>query len=313
MKGMLILNINNENDFNSDDIKIENNNPLSIRIDTQYKEMFNNLIKEKGVSKKQLLECMIANYIQDDMEQNREDHISFSNEITLISTGLDEILKIFKMIANKSQDTLGSVKNLNEQKLDNMNNQLEALKLNLSETAERNKLLEISKNALGLEKEKSDNIAEELKQKIAGYEAEIGILNKKNQELLEQINSLRVIENDNHRLTNENEKFSLKITEFSHLLRDKNFENDSLNTRIKYFEETINELKDKRAQEIKELELKIKQEADIDKKMELLQMQSKYNDLQSENMKNLCEIHQRTEEIMMLKENITELKLKLHG
>jgi hypothetical protein len=118
---------------------------------------------------------------------------------------------------------------------------------------------------------------------------------------LEQLNELRVIENNNHQLTNENEKLSVKITELTHLLRDKNFENELLNSRIKYLEEAIEESKDKRTQEIKELELKIKQQADIDKKMELLQMQSKYNDLQAENMRNLCEINQKSEEIMLLK------------
>jgi chromosome segregation ATPase len=293
------MHINNENEPFSD-VKADNN-PLSVRIDAQFKEMFNNLIKEKDISKKQLLECMIENYIINSSDKEREEHISFSNEINLISTGLDEILKIFKIIAAKSQDTLGSVKNLNEQKLEDLNKQLEASKLNLSEIAEKNKLLEISNNALGLEKEKADGIAEELKQKLASYETEIGMLNRKNQELLEQLNELRVIENNNHQLTNENEKLSVKITELTHLLRDKNFENELLNSRIKYLEEAIEESKDKRTQEIKELELKIKQQADIDKKMELLQMQSKYNDLQAENMRNLCEINQKSEEIMLLK------------
>jgi len=63
-------------------------------------------------------------------------------------------------------------------------------------------------------------------------------------------------------------------------------------------------MKIKKAEEFKELELVIRKEAEVDKKMEILKLQLQYNDLQAENIKNLGIINKQLEEITQLKNRL---------
>lgn len=60
-------------------------------------------------------------------------------------------------------------------------------------------------------------------------------------------------------------------------------------------------MKNKKADEFKELEFVIRKEAEVDKKMEILKLQLQYNELQAENLKNLGTINKQFEEITELK------------
>lgn len=287
--------------------KIDNNNPLSVRVDTQYKDIFNNLIKEKGISKKQLMESMIFSYLQDDTKKSREENISFSNEISLISNSLNDIFSIFKTVSAKSQDTIGSMKDFHEQEIKNLKTRIETFEISLSQAEEKNRTIEVANNSYAMEKESLLKTIDECKQKITYDEAEISKVNKKNQELLEQINTLRLIEKTNHTLSAENEKLNSDISSYSNVLKDKNFEIEALSKKIQYMEETIKEFKEHKSDEIKEIEQKILKEADLDKKMELLQMQSRINELQVENAKSIGIINQKAEEILILKNELNKV------
>ncbi len=292
---------NNEKAQNSDDLIINNNNPLSVRVDNQYKEIFNILIKEKGFSKKQLLENMITSYAQNDTQKHREENINFTNEINLISSSLNDILNVFTTITVKSQDTIGSIKSFYEQKFENMKVEIETLKNNLSVLQEKNNILELANNGLSLEKEKLMSTIEEFQQKDAANKSEINTLNKRNLELLEQINVLRSTETENHVLKSETDKLSKEIDRLNKILKDKDFENDLLNKKVTLLHEDINELKNKKTEELKELESKIKLDAELDKKAELIKLQSDYNELQIINIENLGKINKMQEEIFLLK------------
>lgn len=298
---------NNEKAQNSDDLIINNNNPLSVRVDNQYKEIFNILIKEKGFSKKQLLENMITSYAQNDTQKHREENINFANEINLISSSLDDILNVFTTITVKSQDTIGSIKSFYEQQFENMKVEIETLKNNLSLLQEKNNILEIEKNGLSLEKEKLMSTIEEFQQKDAAGKSEINSLNKRNLELLEQINVLRSTETENHVLKSETDKLSKEIDRLNKILNDKDFENDLLNKKATRLHEDINELKNKKAEELKEFESKIKLDAELDKKAELIKLQSDYNELQIKNIENLGKINKMQEEIFLLKTKVKDI------
>lgn len=300
----------NNNENLNENTQIENSNPLSVRIDTQYKEMFNNIINEKGITKKQLMESMIINYIQDDLQQGREEQISFSNEINLISTSLEEVFKIFKVITSKSQDTMASKKDQYEQKLKNMSNQIESLMSNVSELDEKNNLLQLTNDSYNLEKEKLLNTINEANIRISKNNSDIEKLNKKNQELLEQINSLRYIESQNLNLINENEKRNQDFAKLNSILKDKNTEIDSLSRKDQHLSKLLDDFTLRKQEEFKEIEKKIKNEVDIEKKIELLQMQSKFNDLQEENLKNIGIINEKSSEIIELKERIIKSNIK---
>lgn len=304
---MIILDENNEKAQNSDDLIINNNNPLSVRVDNQYKEIFNILIKEKGFSKKQLLENMITSYAQNDTQKHREENINFANEINLISSSLDDILNVFTTITVKSQDTIGSIKSFYEQKFENMKVEIETLKNNLSGLQEKNSVLELANNGLSLEKEKLMSTIEEFQQKDISCKNEINSLNKRNLELLEQINVLRSTETENHVLKSETEKLSKEIDRLNKILNDKDFENDLLNKKVTRLHEDINELKNKKTEELKEFESKIKLDAELDKKAELIKLQSDYNELQIKNIENLGKINKMQEEIFLLKTKVEDI------
>lgn len=298
---------NNEKSQNSDDLIINNNNPLSVRVDNQYKEIFNILIKEKGFSKKQLLENMITSYAQNDTQKHREENINFANEINLISSSLNDILNVFTTITVKSQDTIGSIKSFYEQKFENMKVEIETLKNNLSVLQEKNNILELANNGLSLEKEKLMSTIEEFQQKDAANKSEINTLNKRNLELLEQINVLRSTETENHVLKSETDKLSEEIDRLNKILKDKDFENDLLNKKVTLLHKDINELKNKKTEELKEFESKIKLDAELNKKAELIKLQSDYNELQIKNIENLGKINKMQEEIFLLKTNVKDI------
>lgn len=298
---------NNEKAQNSDDLIINNNNPLSVRVDNQYKEIFNILIKEKGFSKKQLLENMITSYAQNDTQKHREENINFANEINLISSSLNDILNVFTTITVKSQDTIGSIKSFYEQKFENMKVEIETLKNNLSILQEKNNILELANNGLSLEKEKLMSTIEEFQKKDAANKSEINTLNKRNLELLEQINVLRSTETENHVLKSETDKLSEEIDRLNKILKDKDFENDLLNKKVTLLHKDINELKNKKTEELKEFESKIKLDAELNKKAELIKLQSDYNELQIKNIENLGKINKMQEEIFLLKTNVKDI------
>lgn len=298
---------NNEKAQNSDDLIINNNNPLSVRVDNQYKEIFNILIKEKGFSKKQLLENMITSYAQNDTQKHREENINFTNEINLISSSLDDVLNVFNTITVKSQDTIGSIKSFYEQKFENMKVEIETLKNNLSVLQEKNNILELANNGLSLEKEKLMSTIEEFQQKDAASKSEINTLNKRNLDLLEQINVLRSTETENHVLRSETDKLSKEIDRLNKILKDKDFENDLLNKKVTRLHEDINEINNKRTEELKEFESKIRLDAELDKKAELIKLQSDYNELQIKNIENLGKINKMQEEIFCLKSKVKDI------
>lgn len=203
---------------------------------------------------------------------------------------------------------MASLRDQYDQKLNNLNYQIETHRSNISELTEKNKLLELTNNSYNLEKEKLINTINESKNKHLINDSEIDKLNKKNQELLEQINFLRSIESQNHNLSVENEKINQDIAKLNSILRDKNLEIDILNKKVRYLDEILNDFKIRKQEEIQEIEQKIKYNAELDKKMELLQIQSKYNDLQAEYTRNLGIFNQKSAEINILKEGIEKLK-----
>jgi len=278
-----------------------NNNPLSVRVDPYYKEVFENLIKQKGVPKKVLLETMISSYVEIGNENERESNISFTNEVNLIACNLNEILSIFKAMTTKSQDTVGSQKSFYEQKTKNLETKVQMLENSNTELFEKNKLLEIAYNGIQLEKEKLEKNARSLDDMEVIGEREISAYIRKNAELLEQINSLQKVEKDNALLKGQLEKIINENKILKTSLEDKIFENDKLKKIKLHTEELMTEIKNRKKEEFKELELLIRKEADIDKKMEILHLQLQYNTLQAENLKNLEIINRKSEEITMLK------------
>ena len=294
----------NENIEKTDQADVENkkdNNPLSVRVDPYYKDIFEDLIKQKGIPKKVLMETMISSYVESGREDEREANISFANEINLIAGNFNEIMNIFKTMATKSQDTIGSQKSFYEQKIINLETRMQMLEIDYKGIEEKNRLLEVTGNNLKLEKEKLEKAIHNLNAADTSSEKEISTYLRKNAELLEQINGLQKVEKESVLLKGEFEKSKNEIKVLKSSLDDKTSENEKLYKKISNAEESIIEMKSKKAEEFKELKLVIRKEAEIDKKMEILKLQLQYNELQAKNLKNLGTINKQLEEITQLK------------
>lgn len=295
------MNVNIEKNDQADVENKKDNNPLSVRVDPYYKDIFEDLIKQKGIPKKVLMETMISSYVESGREDEREANISFVNEINLIAGNFNEIMNIFKTMATKSQDTIGSQKSFYEQKIKNLETNMQMLETEYKRIDEKNRLLEVTGINLKLENEKLEKAIHDLNEVDTSSEREISAYLRKNAELLEQINSLQKVEKESVILKGEFEKGKNEIKVLKSSLEDKISENEKLYKKISNAEESIMEMKNKKAEEFKELELVIRKDAEVDKKMEILKLQLQYNELQAENLKNLGTINKQLEEITGLK------------
>lgn len=283
----------------------KDNNPLSVRVDPYYKEMFEELIKQKGVPKKTLLEAMISSYIETSREDERESNISFVNEINLIAGNFNEIMNIFKTMAKKSQDTIGSQKSFFEQKIKNQDAAIQMLENNSTSLDRKVKELELENNSIKEDKEKLERAIQNLSKADTSNEKDIAVYIRKNADLLEKLSVLQNQEKDNVILKAEIEKAKTEAKTLKSSFDDITYENKKLLKKISDQDESIIEMKNKKADEFKEFEIVIRKQAEIDKKLEILKLQLQYNELQAENIKNLGTINKQAEEI-------TELKMK-HG
>jgi len=292
---------NNEKHNNIVEENKKDNNPLSVRVDPYYKEMFEELIKHKGIPKKTLLEAMISSYIESSREDGRESNISFVNEINLIAGNFNEIMNVFKTMATKSQDTIGSQKSFYEQKIKNQDAAIQTLENNVAALESKVKVLELDNNSNRADKEKLEKVIQNLNDADISSEKDLTVYIKKNAELLEKLSTLQNQEKDNIILKAEIEKARTEAKELKSSLGDITYENKKLLKKISNFDEEMIEIKNKKADEFREFENVTRKQADVDKKLEILNLQLQYNGLQAENLKNLGIINKQVEEINELK------------
>lgn len=284
----------------------KDSNPLSVRVDPYYKEMFEDLIRQKGVPKKTLLESMISSYIESNHGDERESNISFVNEINLIAGNFNEILNIFKTMAAKSQDTVGSQKSFYEQKSKNQEATIQKLEMNVNSLELTVKELELENNSLKLEKDKLERTIQGLNLSENSNEKDLAVYIRKNANLLEKISVLQNQEKDNVILKAEIEKANAETKMLKASIEELSYENKRLLKKVSDSDESIIEMKNNKAKEFKELEAVITKQAEVDKKLEVLKLQHQYNELQVENIKNLGTINKQSEQIAELKNKLNK-------
>lgn len=288
-----------------------NENPLSVRVAPQYKDKFEKLTQELGISKKMLLETLITSFIKKDQQNQREAQLGFANEVNLIAANLEEILTLFSKIAAKSQDTVGSLKSSYEQQIANLENQLKTREAKIQSLEEQNQSFKATAQAAQLSQEKLEKKQVELEEAITVKEAELKSLNYKNLELLEQLNMQRKIERENLTLRNESEKSTAELKQLKEALEAAYTEAGHLRKKLNQLEDALGEAKKNENETLIQMEKRLRHEADLDKKTALLQFQTDYNNLQGENLRNLGEINRQASEIFELKSRLAEAKNNL--
>lgn len=299
---------NNEKNRNITEESKKDNNPLSVRVDPYYKEKFEELIKQKGIPKKALIEAMISSYIETEREGERESNISFANEINLLAGNFNEIMNVFKAMAAKSQDTIGTQKSFYEQKLKNQDVTIQMLENSSISLEKKVKELELENNSNKSYREKLEKTIHDLDTAGASNEKDVAVYVKKNADLLEKLSILQNQERDNVILKTEIEKAKVETKAMKSSLEDVTYENKKLLKKISDMNESITEMKNKKADELKEFEAVIRKQAEVDKKLEVLKVQLQYNELQAENLKNLRTINKQAEEITQLRVRLEKVQ-----
>lgn len=302
------------NDISSKN-NINNESPLPIRATSHYKDEFRKL-SSKFSSQKLFFEALIDYYIAGETEKNREKKISFEDEIGLISYNLEKILTTFKNIATKSQDTIGSVESNYEQKLKNLNSDIETANLKYNNLLKENLALKEKADLLSEANKGYSTQSEKQLENIHLLEEKIKDIKSKNSDLMDELHELRNIEKQNIILTNEKSDLMKKIkdgnTEIESIINLKDSEiqrlaklvdiqksdlaNSSekisqLNLEIKQYSEKLKEYLDTtktntavyieqmKKQLSKEYDLKYKEKI-LELKGEINKIHTKYNDFQ---------------------------------
>jgi chromosome segregation ATPase len=282
----------------------KNGNPLSIRVEPYYKEKFETLTKELGLSKKLLFENLILSYLEKDQQNRRESHLNLTNEINLITANLDELLTIFTKMAVKSQDTIGSLKSDYSQQICNLETRMNASNHQITALSEKNQLLEAANQGYNHSKKQLEQTIEALERAIDSKNEEIKNGNLKYLELLEQLNQLRQLERENLLLKTEAAQAAQDFKNLQGRLEAAQTEGGQLQRKAAQLQVELTEIHQKQKEAWQEREAQLRRSAELDQKTALLQLQEKYNYLQAENLRCLGEMNQKTVEL-------TELRFQL--
>lgn len=275
------------NEIIEENSKIDNN-PLSVRIDSQFKELFNGIINEKGMSKKLLLEKMISFYIENESKTN---HINYLNDYNLLSINLEEILKHFKSIVTKSEESIELINNDATKVIKEKDNEIQSLKLSLESLTKQNKELiqknqETSNGIILLESKYGTIESKHLKK-----ESEFLDLRNRNLELLENLNSIRKAEVENVLLKEDVEKLTKENRKCQNEKEDLNLDISRLEKKIEQIKMQNKENEEKKNIEYNTKESLIRKELELNNKIEILELHNKLNELQKENIMNISIIN----------------------
>jgi hypothetical protein len=288
------INIRQEEEI--EDIKKET--PLSVRVDNYYKDLFLELSERPGFSRKRLLESMISSYIRKEKDEDRQSNLNLEHEISLISSSLEDILKSFKTISIKAQDTIGSTRGFYQQQLENMKKNNEALDLKIQGVEEERRRAVLEKKEVQLTNEELIRENKSFTEKISSMSAELAKVRDSHSAVLNEIYNLRRIEGENIRLMSENKELLLQIEKNKELIVQREKENQKLlnnheiakakrdrevellKDTVKLLEEKINKITNEKENDIKEFERIIRREAELNKESEILQLKQEYNNLQ---------------------------------
>jgi DNA repair exonuclease SbcCD ATPase subunit len=283
-------------EIESEDNKKET--PLSVRVDAYYKDLFLELSEQPGYNRKRLLENMISTYISKGREESRQSNLNLEHEISLIAGSLEDILKNFKIISMKAQDTIGSNKNLHLQQMENLKRDMETLEVKLEGLEKEGKELKLNNKELQLN---IKNVMEEnikLKEKTVLLQKEEKDAKDAHAAILNEVYNLRRIEGENIKLLSQNKELSAKIEDLRKTIgkKDKEMEKlsydyemfelkkskeiNSLQSEIDSLSNKISNLKNNSQDEHKKSEALIRRELQLQKEAEILELKHKYNDLQ---------------------------------
>lgn len=305
---------NNEENMLKDDSKKEH--PLSVRVGHYYKDIFNELSNRPGYNKKNLLETMIYQYVKREEATDRRNYLNLDHEISLITQSLDDVLRIFKTLSVKAQDTIGSNKTYYEQQVENLNTKIKTMENQVLSAEDEKNRLDVQSKSIELKYDKLSDEKKKLEEKLEKLEVELRDTKEEKSKVLNEVYNLRNIQGENIELNSKNSKLLEEIERIKDIVH-------KADKQIADLKDNLETLEKRKQNEIETLALKNKNEVDaLENKLTLLNdqlrnIQVENNDLNSkkdklledlENLKGI--VHESDKQITNLKDSLETLEKK---
>lgn len=113
-----------------------------VRPDDYTEDQFKSMAKDRKLTQTQMFNLIFYHYINDEKNEHKNSVLNLEPEIDLISRDLGNLMEHFKVIADKAQNTVLSVKNNAEQTEKNLHIDNDTLEKKLLEITKRNDELE---------------------------------------------------------------------------------------------------------------------------------------------------------------------------
>ena len=256
----------------------DNNNPFSVRMESEDKEKLMELIQESGKSSKEFMGILMGAY---ELNKVKMDIPEVAEDINHLEALTNQINNIYVNMAKRIQ-TIDAAKTLQ------FNKDMEIYKSKIESLKAENEGFKIDKEAMVSLLKDSSDISEGLKKQVAQFneimdsnKALIQEYKEKNDTLAGLVNEYKGFKNENETLKNLLADSQARNTDLSNKINTKDMEIDTLKTKLEAAAtETPKEVK--RISELKEFEKEkalLEQEKLFNKKMQELQEESNKKDI----------------------------------
>ncbi|MCB2292187.1 hypothetical protein LGK95_01375 [Clostridium algoriphilum] len=269
---------------------------LSVRISDDLKQKFNELAQSEGINNKELMEQVVKYY---ELNRAREEDNNMSEDIKELQTITSRMADIYINIVERNNVKTAEVKNIHRDEIVDKDKEVQKLKEDIALLKEENKKI------ITLEKEQLDatHVSKELQENIKSLKTlnnmqgeKILKLKETNEKYIKYKDEIYKIKTDLNKLTNENLRLNNDLV-------NQNAETDKL---IKH----INELDTINKNKLTELEIKAKQDIEMQKERTSFEVGKELLTLREQQQVKLQELQEdfndRINKLLREKEEATE-------
>ncbi|MBU3217540.1 hypothetical protein LL033_21895 [Clostridium estertheticum] len=255
---------------------------LSVRISDEVKQKFNELAQSEGINNKEFMEQVVKYY---ELNRAREEDSNMSSDINELQTITNRISDIYINIVERNNIKNLGVKNVHKNELIDKDKETQKLNEDIISLKEQKK--EDNKKLSLFEKDQVDNkhIIKELQESAKSLKTlnnmqgeKILKLSETNEKYIKYKDEILVLKTELVKLTNDNIQFKQDLS-------NKNEETSRLVNQV-------NELKEISKNKIDEIEMKAKQDIDIQKERGIFQMDKELLKLKEQQQLKIQELQE---------------------
>lgn len=269
---------------------------LSVRISDELKQKFNDLAQSEGINNKELMEQVVKYY---ELNRAREEDSNMSEDIKELQTITSRMADIYINIVERNNIKALEVKNVHRNELVDKNSEVQKLNEEVTLVKEENKKIKT------LEKELTDSnhIIKELQENIKSLKT----LNNMQEEKI-----IKLTDNNEKYIKYKDEIIKLKTVQEKSINENMMLKNDLLNQKNKAEKlmAQIDGLKEINTSKIEELQIKAKQDIEMQRERTVFEMDKEILKLKEQQQFKLQELQEgfndRINKLLKEKEEATD-------